>query len=146
MPTEEWNDDMHKLIVDRLMERNRKMEFIRSCEKPKKGRIISIVGLLVAACLIGIIFNLSINKNEGDVDTPTRSSMDNVQKLIDDEKYDEAVSIVENELYSADSTLTELRNTGEENNEEMQYEIKAMEQKMKILIKERDALRKKLNN
>lgn len=145
MPTEEWNDDMHRLIVERLRERNRKMEFIRGCEEPKKGRIISIGGFLVAACLIGLIFNLAINKHEDAKDTPVRSSMSNIQELIDEGKYDEALVILEKELHSEDSTLNELKKAREDNDEETQYEIKASELKVKDLTKERDALRKKLN-
>lgn len=145
MPTEEWNDDMHRLIVDRLRERNRKMEFIKGCEKPKKGRTVSIVGMLVAACLIGLIFNLTVNKQEDSMDMPIRSSMSNVQELIDEGRYEDAFDIVEKELYSADSTLNELKNAGAGNDEETQYEIKAMELKIKDLTKERDVLRKKLN-
>lgn len=144
MPTEEWNDDMHRLIVDRLKERNRKIEFIKGCEKQKKRRAVSIVGLLFAACLIGLIFNLTINKQEDSMDMPIRSSMSNVQKLIDEGRYDEAFTIVEKELYSADSTLNELKNSGAGNDEETQYEIKATKLKIKDLKKERDALRKKI--
>lgn len=144
MPTEKWNDDMHRLIVDRLKERNRKIEFIKGCEKQKKRRAVSIVGLLFAACLIGLIFNLTINKQEDSMDMPIRSSMSNVQKLIDEGRYDEAFTIVEKELYSADSTLNELKNSGAGNDEETQYEIKATELKIKDLKKERDALRKKI--
>lgn len=144
MPTEEWNDDMHRLIVDRLKERNRKIEFIKGCEKQKKRRAVSIVGLLFAACLIGLIFNLTINKQEDSMDMPIRSSMSNVQELIDEGRYDEAFTIVEKELYSADSTLNELKNSGAGNDEETQYEIKATELKIKDLKKERDALRKKI--
>lgn len=145
MPTEEWNDDMHRLIVDRLKERNRKMEFIRGCEKTNKGHTVSIIGLLVAACLIGLIFNLTINRQENSMDTPIRSGMSNVQELIDEGRYDEAFTIVEKELYSADSTLNELKKGEAVNDEETQYEIKVLELKVKDLSKERDALRKKLN-
>lgn len=144
MPTEEWNDDMHKLIVDRLKERNRKMEFIRACEKPKKKPTFFIVGLLVAACLTGLIFNLTVNKEEP-MDSPVRSSMANVQELLDKGRYDEAFIIIEKELYSADSTLNELKKAETNHDEETQYEVKVMESRVKELVKERDALRKKMN-
>lgn len=145
MPTEEWNDDMHRLIVERLRERNRKMEFIKNCETSKKKHTLSIVGLLAAACMIGFIFNQFINKQEDAMGVPIRSSMSNVQELIDEGKYDEAILTVEKELYSADSTLNELKKTGTLTDEETLYEIKAIELKAKNLTKERDELRKKLN-
>lgn len=145
MPTEEWNDDMHRLIVERLRERNRKIEFIKNCENSKKKHTLSIVGLLAAACMIGFIFNQFINKQEDAMDVPIRSSMSNVQELIDEGKFDEAILTVEKELYSADSTLNELKKTGKLTDEETLYEIKALELKAKDLTKERDELRKKLN-
>lgn len=145
MLIEEWNDDMHRLIVDRLKERNRKMEFIKGCEKPKKGRTVSIIGLLVAVCMIGIIFNLTINKQEDSTDMPIRSSMSNVQEMIDEGRYDDAFTIIERELYSADSTLNELKKASTDNDEETLYEINAMEMKVKDLKKEREAIRKKMN-
>lgn len=144
MPTEEFNDDMHRLIVDRLKERNRKMEIIKEYEKPKKGRLIPFVGLLVAACMVGVIFHLTFNQSIDSTDEPIRSSMKNVQELIDNGRYEEAFSIVEKELYSADSTLNILKMEGASNDEETQYEINVLELKIKDLTKDRDALRKKI--
>lgn len=144
MSIEEFNDDMHKLIVDRLKERNRKLEFIKGCETQKKGHTFSIAAILVAACLIGVLFNFSINnKHDAVYDAPFRSSMPSVQKLIEEERYEEAITIIEKELYSADSTLNLLKKSKTNKDEETLYEIQVLELKIKVLSKERNYLRKK---
>lgn len=144
MSTEEFNDEMHRLIVDRLKERDRKMKIIRNYEKPKRGRMIPVVGLLVAACMVGLIFHLTFNQSIESSDEPIRSSMKNVQELIDDGRFNDALTIVENELHSADSTLNVLKSECTDNDDETQYEINVLEVKIKDLTKDRDALRKKI--
>lgn len=144
MPTEEWNDEMHRLIVDRLKERNRKLEVIKRCEKTKKGSMVSIASLLVAACLIGLIFNLAINKSNDMDGEPIRSSIGSVQKLLDEKRYDEALIFVEKEMGVVDSTLNELRKNELDNDEEAQYEVQAMELRLNALVKERDAILEKI--
>lgn len=144
MSTEEFNDEMHRLIVNRLKERNRKMEIIRKYEKPNKGRLIPIVGFLVAACMVGVIFHMSISQSIDSTNEPIRSSMENIQGLIDAGRYNDALTIVENELHSADSTLNVLKSECTDNDDETLYDIKVLEVKIKDLTKDRDALRKKI--
>ena len=79
MSTEEINDNMHKLIIDRLKERQRKMRIIKSYERPGNiVRVVSVVSLLAAACIAGVIFMLPVNQTVDTVDEPIRSSMDNI--------------------------------------------------------------------
>lgn len=144
MLTDDFNDDMHKLIVDRLKERNRKMEIIKDFEKPLNKRTLSIASFVAAACLLGGIILISVNQTQENIDVPIRSSMHNVQILIDENRFEEALSIVEKELKSTDSTLNELKNLHNTNNEEVLYEIKAQELKLQDLRKERDALKKNI--
>lgn len=144
MLTDDFNDDMHKLIVDRLKERNRKMEIIKDFEKPLNKRTLSIASFVAAACLLGGIILISVNQTQENIDVPIRSSMHNVQILIDENRFEEALSIVEKELKSTDSTLNELKNLHNTNNEEVMYEIKAQELKLQDLRKERDALKKNI--
>lgn len=144
MSTEEFNDDMHRIIVDRLRERNRKLKLIKGREKRRVGLAFSIAGLLTAACIAGVVVIISINNPIWPVDEPIRSSVRDVQKLIDEEKYDEALILVEKELYSADSILKELRKNENMGDEETQYEIKFQESRIQELTEERDALKKKL--
>lgn len=144
MLTEEFNDDMHKLIVDRLKERNRKMEIIKDFEKPLNKRTLSIASFVAAACLIGGIIFISVNQTQDPIDVPIRSSMHNVQILIDENRFEEALSIVEKELKSTDSTINELKKSSDINDDEVLYEIKAQELKLQDLTKERDALKKNI--
>lgn len=144
MLTDDFNDDMHKLIVDRLKERNRKMEIIKDFEKPLNKRTLSIASFVAAACLLGGIILISVNQTQENIDVPIRSSMHNVQILIDENRFEEALSIVEKELKSTDSTLNELKNLHNINDEEVLYEIKAQELKLQDLTKERDALKKNI--
>lgn len=143
MPTEEYNDNLHKLIVDRLKERDRKQKIIRDYEKPKKMRLFPVVGLTIAACLSGVFF-LTTRQTQHPMDAPIRSSMENVQVLIDEEKYGEALVLVEKELHLADSTLDELRKCNNEADDEVLYEIKVQELRIHDLTKEKENLEKKL--
>lgn len=142
MYTEEYNDDMHKLIVERLKERNRKLEFINRLEKP--SRIIDIkplVGILVAACFIGFIFYISPWSFDDATNTPYRSSEENIQGLIDSGNHEKALIIIENEILSVDSALNVLKQQENNTDEEIIYEIKVHELKKEDLIQMRDELK-----
>lgn len=144
MATEDFNDNMHQLIIDRLRERHRKTKIMNDYEKPKKIRSLSFVSLIAAACFIGIFILFPDNKTINPTDAPIRSSMENVRNLIDEGRYGQALAIVEKELYSTDSTLNELRMLKETNDEETLYEIQVLELRIKELTKKRDYLKKKL--
>ncbi len=145
MSTEEINDNMHKLIIDRLKERHRKMEIIKSYERPKnRVRVFSFVGVLMAACMVGVFFMVGINPASTPADEAVRSSLENVQELIEHGKYEEALSVIERELFVSDSILNELRSKGNKEDEEIIYEIKAQEIRVEELQKERAALKKML--
>lgn len=143
MITEEYNDDMHRIIVERLGERNRKMEIIRGYERSKnRRRVFSFIGLLMAACLVGVVFMIDINSLTEPADEAVRSSLGSAQELIEQGRYDEALSVVERELYVSDSTLRELSKEEITDDDERGYEVKALKVKIKELHKERAALKK----
>lgn len=145
MSTEEINDNMHKLIIDRLKERHRKMEIIRGYERPKNVvRMLSVVGLLAAACVAGVIFMLPVNQTVDTVDEPIRSSLENIRGLVNDGRYNEAMSVIEKELCISDSILKSLTNEKNKYDEETLYEIESQKLIIEELTRERDALREKL--
>lgn len=145
MITEEYNDEMHRIIVERLGERSRKMGIIKSYERSKnRVRVFSFVGVLMAACMVGVFFMVGINPASTPADEAVRSSVENVQELIEHGKYEEALSVIERELFVSDSILNELRSKGNKEDEEIMYEIKAQEIRVEELQKERAALKKML--
>lgn len=145
MSTEEINDNMHRLIIDRLKERQRKMRIIKSYERPgNMVRVVSVVGLLAAACIAGVIFMLPVNQTVDTVDEPIRSSMDNIRELVIDGKYNEALSVIEEELHISDSILKELSKDDNIYDEETRYEVEAQKLRIKELAKEKDAIKKKM--
>ncbi|MBR0181695.1 MAG: hypothetical protein IJQ05_00260 [Bacteroidaceae bacterium] len=145
MSTEEINDNMHKLIIDRLKERHRKMEIIKSYERSKnRVRVFSFVGVLMAACMVGVFFMVGINPASTPADEAVRSSLENVQELIEHGKYEEALSVIERELFVSDSILNDLRSRGNKEDEEIMYEIKAQEIRVEELQKEHAVLKKML--
>ena len=145
MSTEEINDNMHKLIIDRLKERQRKMRIIKSYERPGNiVRVVSVVSLLAAACIAGVIFMLPVNQTVDTVDEPIRSSMDNIRELVVDGKYNEALSVIEEELHISDSILKELSKDDNIYDEETRYEVEAQKLRIKELAKEKDAIKKKM--
>lgn len=145
MITEEYNDEMHRVIVERLGERSRKMGIIKSYERSKnRVRVFSFVGVLMAACMVGVFFMVGINTASTPADEAVRSSLENVQELIEHGKYEEALSVIERELFVSDSILNDLRSRGNKEDEEIMYEIKAQEIRVEELQKERAALKKML--
>ena len=145
MITEEYNDEMHRIIVERLGERSRKMGLIKSYERSKnRVRVFSFVGVLMAACMVGVFFMVGINPASTPADEVVRSSLENVQELIEHGKYEEALSVIERELFVSDSILNDLRSMGNKEDEEIMYEIKAQEIRVEELQKERAALKKML--
>ena len=145
MITEEYNDEMHRIIVERLGERSRKMGIIKSYERSKnRVRVFSFVGVLMAACMVGVFFMVGINPASTPADEAVRSSLENVQELIEHGKYEEALSVIERELFVSDSILNDLRSKGNKEDEEIMYEIKAQEIRVEELQKERAALKKML--
>lgn len=145
MITEEYNDEMHRVIVERLGERNRKMGIIKSYERSKnRVRVFSFVGVLMAACMVGVFFMVGINPASTPADEAVRSSLENVQELIEHGKYEEALSVIERELFVSDSILNDLRSRGNKEDEEIMYEIKAQEIRVEELQKERAVLKKML--
>ena len=145
MITEEYNDEMHRIIVERLGERSRKMGIIKSYERSKnRVRVFSFVGVLMAACMVGVFFMVGINPASTPADEAVRSSLENVQELIENGKYEEALSVIERELFVSDSILNDLRSRGNKDDEEIMYEIKAQEIRVEELQKERAVLKKML--
>lgn len=145
MITEEYNDEMHRVIVERLGERSRKMGIIKSYERSKnRVRVFSFVGVLMAACMVGVFFMVGINPASTPADEAVRSSLENVQELIEYGKYEEALSVIERELFVSDSILNDLRSRGNKEDEEIMYEIKAQEIRVEELQKERAVLKKML--
>lgn len=145
MFVEEFNDDMHRIIVDRLRERNRKIKAVERFEKPDNDRVpVSICGLLVAVCFAGVIYIISLNNSQGDMDAPIRSGMEHVRTLVDEGKYKEALQEAERELFIADSILNVRKKSTVKPDEETLYEIKALELKKEDLVKECEAIRRNM--
>lgn len=145
MLTKEHNDHIHQLIVDRLTERNRKMKFIRNREKSDRKHVFQVISLALAACMAGVFFFISTERTTESSITPIRSGTVDVQRLIEDDKYEEALHLVERELMIADSVLKSL-NEEKSCDEETMYEIKTQELRVDELNQELDALKKKLKN
>ena len=144
--SEEYNDNMHKLIVERLEERNRKLQIMDDLEKPaKKVRFIPWIGVAVAACLIGVVFFATeeIFLGTGEEET-FRGGDANVETLIKDGKYEDALKVIDKEIAESDSAIYNIKGTREELDEESQYELQAEEQKRESLIKKKAEIEKKL--
>lgn len=143
---QEYNDDMHKLIVDRLEERNRKLEIINRCESSsRKSFLAPAIGVLIAASFVGIIFFISPNVSD-DATEPCRSGLENVQDLIDAKEYDKALQEVNKEISHVDSVLNMLEKQTDTGDEEALYEIQSYVLKKDDLLKERETLKRKLDD
>lgn len=145
----EYNDNMHQLIVDRLKERSRKLDVIRDCEMTsKKHRYVSFAGWAVAACLVGFVV-LSVHNTfdgsdnmSGDV---IRSGNLNVDELVKEKKYEEALKMIDVELSKSDSAIKVLQMIPtDELDEESEYELQVERQKHNELKKKIKILKKKL--
>ena len=144
----EYNDNMHQLIVDRLKERSRKYDFIKDCEaSSKRHRYMSFMGWAAAACIVGFVLFSVHHIYEGSDNTSEdviRSGNVNVDELIENKRYDEAIKVMEIELSKSDSAINALRISKDKMDEESEYELQVELQKRDDLKEKIEILKKKL--
>lgn len=144
---EEFNDKLHGIIKERLAERDRKIQNINEWTN-KQDRVVvlrPVLGLVVAACLVGAIFLLPWNGTSEDTDV-IRGASGNIDELIRSEKYDAALIVIEKELYSSDSTLKAIQqDTCTIMDDETEYNMSAIKLRISELEEKKQMVTKKLN-
>lgn len=130
----DYNDNIHRIIIERLTERNRKLGIISECELSAihRKRFAQWAGMAVAACVLCALFFIGDIGNGAEENV--RSGQTDVQSLVNEGKYDDALYIINSNIHSTDSTLNALKSSGA-TDEETLYEIQAAEQKRRKLIK-----------
>lgn len=134
---EENNDKLHDIIKERLAERDRKCKSMQKWNrKQKSSNLRPLIGIAVAACLVGVLFIIPWQTSSDDI-VGTRSASQNIEELISQERYDEALLIIEDELHSSDSILNVLQLDSSMIDEETKYEITVIQLKIKDLKERR---------
>lgn len=143
---EDVNDELSQLIIDRLGARKSKLDRIELWEHPSKKKVqLPLIGAAIAACAVGAIclpWNEIFSSDSG-IEV-SRSAETNIQWLIDEGKYEEALQVVQVEQKRIDSTLTALKNGGKLD-DETQYEIQALQLELSDLNKQYDFLQEIIN-
>lgn len=124
-------------IVSRLGARNEKMERMEAWDRAarRRSRLAYLTVAAVAACLALIVvvnpFSSGNVMDELGIQRPSTlefraavPELDEVDRLIDNGKYYEALDIAEAELKGSDMRLKELARLDIENDEELQYEYR----------------------
>lgn len=124
-------------IVSRLGARNEKMERMEAWDRAarRRRRLAYLTVAAVAACLALIVvvnpFSSGNVMDELGIQRPSTlefraavPELDEVDRLIDNGKYYEALDIAEAELKGSDMRLKELARLDIENDEELQYEYR----------------------
>ncbi|MCQ2094304.1 MAG: hypothetical protein MJY81_04855 [Bacteroidaceae bacterium] len=141
---EEYNDKLHDIIKERLAERDRKCKSMKEWNrKQNSSNLKPLIGIAVAACLVGALFIIPWQTSSDDI-IGTRSASQNIEELISQEKYDEALLIIEDELHSSDSTLNALQQDSSMIDEETEYEINVIQLKIRDLKEQREKIIKKI--
>lgn len=141
---EEFNDDLHRLILHRLGERKEKLDKIEEWKKQKKMFPI-FIGYAIAACIIGIIIFIPWNKEL----TPNmdgenvRSGIIDIDAMIKDKNYTNAMKIINSEMEKSDSILKVLDTKTNKDDEEIQYEIQVEKLKIEELKEKRELIERK---
>lgn len=140
---EEFNDDLHRLILHRLGERKEKLDKIEEWKKQKKTFPL-FIGYAIAACIIGIIFipwNKELTPNmDGE---NVRSGIIDIDAMIKDKNYTNAMKIINSEMEKSDSILKVLDTKTNKDDEEIQYEIQVEKLKIEELKEKRELIERK---
>lgn len=124
---EEYNDELNKIIVDRLKERKYKIDRIKEIEMPRRsGFVRSMIGIAVAACVLGFVFISPWSNSDLSGNEVQRAATVNVDSLVDKGDYDSALRVIDTSIAKSDSTITALRNEIKtKKDEELDYLIQA---------------------
>ncbi|MCQ2113474.1 MAG: hypothetical protein MJY52_00205 [Bacteroidaceae bacterium] len=141
---EEYNDKLQELINSRLSERERKLNKMSKWNKKSKSFVLRpMVGFVAAACLIGALFLIPW-ENASDGTTGVRSASKNVDKLIKQRNFEDALLVIEKEIQSSDSILCVLLQDTSSMDEETEYNIHAMQMKINDLKEKRNIIVNKI--
>lgn len=141
---EEYNDKLHDLIKNRLAERDRKSQSIEKWNrKQNKANLRPIIGFAVAACMIGMLFLIPWQSPYSESDS-VRAASGNIDELIKLEKYDDALILIDKEIYLSDSTLQALEQDTCANDEEKEYSISAIRMKLDDMKEKKNFVSKKI--
>lgn len=143
---EEYNDELHRFILERLGERKEKLDKMKGWEK-KKNPARSAIWLAIAACFIGGLILFPWNKEGSDdmENEGVRSGVMDIDTMIKEGKYENALKIIDSEIAASDSTLKVMQSETNMDDEETRYEIEAEKQKIKMLKEKRKIIEKKCN-
>lgn len=124
---EEYNDELNKIIVDRLKERKYKIDRIKEIEMPRRsGFVRSMIGIAVVACVLGFVFILPWSNSDLSGNEAQRAATVNVDSLVNKGDYDAALKVIDTSIAKSDSTITALRNEIKtKKDEELDYLIQA---------------------
>lgn len=141
---EEYNDKLHDLIKSRLAERDRKSQSIKRWSRNKGNtNLRPIIGFAVAACFVGVLFIIPWSNTPDEVGG-IRSASGNIDELIKQEKYEDALFLVEKEIAASDSTLLVMANDTCVVDEETEYNINAIKLKISDLKEKREFILKNI--
>ena len=129
----EYNDQIQSLIIDRLKERDRKMQIINGLEKNK--RVIHLfpwIGI-AAACIAGLSFFTYQEKTFVDYDENFRGGQVNVENLNNGD-YESNLKQLNEDIARTDSVITSIKSQSDNLDEELQYELQFQEQKKENLL------------
>lgn len=139
----EEKDKITQLIVSRLGEKKRKEDAIKKWERSRTiRRYIPYVGVAVAACFACVMFLLPTREPMENGEA-IRCSSPNVQLLVDESKWIDALAAVEMELAKADSAVRVL-SVEDISDEEILYELEAEKQKKVELQTLKEKILKKM--
>lgn len=124
---EEYNDELNKIIVDRLKERKYKIDRIKEIEMPRRsGFVRSMIGIAVVACVLGFVFISPWSNSDLSGNEAQRAATVNVDSLVNKGDYDAALKVIDTSIAKSDSTITALRNEIKiKKDEELDYLIQA---------------------
>lgn len=124
---EDYNDILNEMIVDRLKERKYKIDRINEMEMTQRsGFVRSLIGIAIAACVLGVVFISPWNRGGFDEEEAMRAATFNVDSLVTNGDYDAALRIISTNIAKSDSIINVLRNEANgKNDEELDYLIQS---------------------
>lgn len=146
----QWTEEeLERRIADRLGERQRKLNRMEELERPRRNVRLwkpAATVLALAACLAVAVYvsPLSGGSDIGaDYDEAARGTGINVQPLLREGRYDEALGKVDSALRVADRNISELN--GEILDDEVEYALQSEETKKERLQALREKIMQKMN-
>lgn len=132
------SDEITQRIVDRLGERQRKLDQMSQWEvqssRKRTYRLFVVPAAIAASLLVGLMLPLTLLDNGSPLDrlgisAPTMTvyraaypEMDRIDNLIGNNQLDSALCVVEEALRKSDLNLSELEKAGDDTDEELAYE------------------------